>query len=95
MGKVKLMHFELGLCPMVVSLEEIDHEEKRRFVHVYDVISGITAKVEISYNPYALADYKAKYECLEETFRALGGRTLDGKEWECPYKENCPLKRRK
>lgn len=95
MSRVKLLHFDLGLCPMVISLEEIDHEEGRRFVHVYDVVSGLTARVEISYNPYSLSDLKAAYECLEETLKKVGGKTEDGKPWECPYKETCPLKRRR
>ncbi len=80
---------------MVVSLEEIDHEKGKRFVNVYDVVSGMTAKVEISYNPYSLSELKAAFECLEETLRKVGGKTEEGKAWECPYKETCPLMRRR
>ncbi|UXD22039.1 hypothetical protein IPA_01060 [Ignicoccus pacificus DSM 13166] len=75
----------MGLCPLVIAMEEIDHEEQRRFVKLYDVETGKMYDIELPYNQYLLSELKGMFECWERVFEELKVK------WECERKSECPL----
>ncbi len=85
----KPFHFKMGLCPIVLSLEEIDHENQKRFAQLYDPIEDKTYTFELPYHVYSLADIKSQHECWEDALAVLKV------EWKCPHHEECPIAKRK
>ncbi len=75
----------MGFCPLVIAMEEIDHEEQRRKALLYDVETGKIHEVELPYHQYLLSELKGMYECWERVFEELKV------EWKCERREECPI----
>ncbi len=80
--------FRMGLCPVVLSMEHIDHEAQKRFATLYDPMTDTTFELEVPYSVYLLSDIKSQHECWEDALKELGV------SWECPHAKECPVKRR-
>jgi len=88
LSKVKFAPSRMGFCPIVIAMEEINHEEKKRKVILYDVEDGKMHELELPYNQYLLSELKGMYECWERVFEELKV------EWKCEKRENCPVLKR-
>ena len=84
----KNLAFRLGLCPIVLALEHVDHEAQKRQAALYDPINGSLIELELPYSIYLLGDIKSQHECWEDALKELGV------EWKCPHASECPVKRR-
>ncbi|ABU81832.1 hypothetical protein [Ignicoccus hospitalis] len=84
----KNLAFKLGLCPIVLAMEHVDHEAKRRYAKLYDPINDTLIDLELPYSIYLLSDVKGQHECWEDALKELGV------EWSCPHAQECPIKRR-
>jgi len=84
----KFNAFRMGLCPIVLALEHIDHAAQKRYAVLYDPVTEKTFDLELPYSVYLLSDVKSQHECWEDALRALGV------EWKCPHAGSCPIKRR-
>ncbi|NPA84961.1 MAG: hypothetical protein GXO07_03035 [Crenarchaeota archaeon] len=84
----KFNAFKMGLCPIVLLLEHIDHVAQKRYAKIYDPMTDKVFELELPYSVYLLSDVKSQHECWEDALAELGVK------WSCPHAGECPVKKR-